>query len=86
MADMRWLPSRRWFQFRVSTWFLLVLIVVLSISLWREYRRNDFLEEWFEAQIRAREADEFRRGQGEAALVKEIQRLEKELRDQTTGS
>ncbi|MBX9790712.1 MAG: hypothetical protein K2Y37_17485 [Pirellulales bacterium] len=31
---MRYLPSRRWFQFRLSTWFVLVAILAWAMVCW----------------------------------------------------
>ena len=31
---MRFRPSRRWFQFRLSTWFVLVAILAWGIVCW----------------------------------------------------
>lgn len=30
---MRWLPPRRWFQFRLSTWIVLSLVLVAALCL-----------------------------------------------------
>ncbi len=53
---MRYLPSRRWFQFRLSTWFLVVAIIALSVSLWRKHRALDAIENWYEAMLQERTA------------------------------
>jgi len=34
MARMPFLPARRWFQFRLSTWFVLVAILVWAMTEW----------------------------------------------------
>jgi hypothetical protein len=36
---MRWLPPLRWFQFRLSTWFVLVGILAWTFSVLPPYYR-----------------------------------------------
>jgi hypothetical protein len=45
---MRFLPPRRWFQFRLSTWFVLVAILAWAMTHWPTYwdGYSEYINHW----------------------------------------
>jgi hypothetical protein len=48
---MRWLPPRRWFQFRLSTWFVLVAILGWAMTVWPYFDEFAALVELIKATV-----------------------------------